>query len=210
MVRILIADDHPVVREGLKKMFEKVSDISIAGEACNGQEVLNKIERNDYDLVLLDISMPGRDGLDILRELRSKRPRLPVLILSIHREEQYAIRALKAGAAGYLTKKSISDELIKAVREVLCGRKYITSTLAEKLASYINDDTEKPIHELLSDREYLVMRMIVKGKTRKEIAEELFLSVNTISTYRARILEKMKMKNSAELIQYAMEKHLTD
>lgn len=210
MVRILIADDHPVVREGLKKMFEKVSDISIAGEASNGQEVLNKIEQNDYDLVLLDISMPGRDGLDILRELRRKRPHLPILILSMHSEEQYVIRALKAGASGYLTKKSISDELIKAVQEVACGGKYITSSLSEKLASYIRNDTEKPIHEILSDREYLIMRMIVKGRTRKEIAEELCLSVNTISTYRDRILKKLRMKNSAELIQYAIEKHLTD
>lgn len=210
MVRILIADDHPVVREGLKKMFEKVSDISIAGEASNGQEVLNKIEQNDYDLVLLDISMPGRDGLDILRELRKKRPHLPILILSMHSEEQYAIRALKAGASGYLTKKSISDELIKAVQKVACGGKYITSSLSEKLASYIRNDTEKPIHEILSDREHFVMRMIVKGRTRKEIAEELSLSVNTISTYRDRILKKLKMKNSAELIQYAIEKHLTD
>lgn len=210
MVRILIADDHPVVREGLKKMFEKVSDISIAGEASNGQEVLNKIEQNDYDLVLLDISMPGRDGLDILRELRRKRPHLPILILSMHSEEQYAIRSLKAGASGYLTKKSISDELIKAVQEVACGGKYITSSLSEKLASYIRNNTEKPIHEILSDREHFVMRMIVKGRTRKEIAKELSLSVNTISTYRARILKKLKMKNSAELIQYAIEKHLTD
>lgn len=210
MVRILIADDHPVVREGLKKMFEKVSDISIAGEASNGQEVLNKIEQNDYDLVLLDISMPGRDGLDILRELRRKRPHLPILILSMHSEEQYVIRALKAGASGYLTKKSISDELIKAVQKVACGGKYITSSLSEKLASYIRNDTEKPIHEILSDREHFVMRMIVKGRTRKEIAKELSLSVNTISTYRARILKKLKMKNSAELIQYAIEKHLTD
>lgn len=210
MVRILIADDHPVVREGLKKMFEKVSDISIAGEASNGQEVLNKIEQNDYDLVLLDISMPGRDGLDILRELTRKRPHLPILILSMHSEEQYAIRSLKAGASGYLTKKSISDELIKAVQEVACGGKYITSSLSEKLASYIRNNTEKPIHEFLSDREHLVMRMIVKGRTRKEIAKELSLSVNTISTYRARILKKLKMKNSAELIQYAIEKHLTD
>lgn len=210
MVRILIADDHPVVREGLKKMFEKVSDISIAGEASNGQEVLNKIEQNDYDLVLLDISMPGRDGLDILRELGRKRPHLPILILSMHSEEQYVIRALKAGASGYLTKKSISDELIKAVQKVACGEKYITSSLSEKLASYIRNDTEKPIHEMLSDREHFVMRMIVKGRTRKEIAKELSLSVNTISTYRARIIKKLKMKNSAELIQYAIEKHLTD
>jgi two-component system invasion response regulator UvrY len=210
VIRILIADDHPIVREGLRKIFEKFPYVKVADEADNGQEVLNKIEQNDYDLVLLDISMPGRDGLDILKELRTKRPHLPILILSMYGEEQYAIKALKAGAAGYLTKKSVSDELIKAVHEITRGRKYISSSLAEKLALYIKNDREKPISELLSDREYLIMRMIAKGMTRKEIAAELSLSVHTISTYRARILDKLKIKNTAELIEYAIAQHLTE
>jgi two-component system, NarL family, invasion response regulator UvrY len=210
MIRILIADDHPVVREGLRRMFDKTPDIRVADEAGNGQEVLDKVAQNDYDLILLDISMPGKDGLDILRELRRKSPRPPILILSIHSEEQYAIRALKAGATGYLSKKSISEELIKAVQEITSGRRYITSSLADKLASYIAYDKEIPIHKILSDREYKVMRMIIEGKTRKAIAEELSLSVNTISTYRARILDKLKMKTTAELTQYAMNNHLID
>lgn len=209
MIKILVADDHPVVREGLKKMFEKVSNIRVAGEASDGQEVLNEIERNDYDLLLLDISMPGKSGLEILKELKRKRHNLPVLILSIHSEEQYAIRALKAGAKGYLTKKSVPDELINAVQEISQGRKYISSSLAERLVSYIVDDEKLP-HKTLSDREYQVMCLIAKGNKTKEIAEELSLSVNTIGTYRTRILEKMNMESTAELIHYVIENHLID
>jgi two-component system invasion response regulator UvrY len=210
MIRVLVADDHPVIHEGLKKMFEKVHGIRVTGEASTGEEVLNEIERNDYDLVLLDISMPDKSGLEVLKELKRKRPDLQVLILSIHGEEQYAIRALKAGAAGYLTKKSVPDELIKAVQKISQGGKYITSSLAEKMASYLDKMCRKLPHEILSEREFQVMCLIAKGKTRKEIAEELSISVDTISTYRARILEKMKMKRTVELTNYANKIHLID
>jgi len=210
MIKILVADDHPVIHEGLKKMFEKVPDIRVTGEASTGEEVFNEIERNDYDLLLLDISMPDKSGLEVLKELKRKKPDLPVLILSIHGEEQYAIRAMKAGAAGYLTKKSISDELIRAIQKISKGTKYITSSLAEKMASYLEKVAKKLPHETLSDREFQVMYLIAKGKTRKEIAEELSLSVDTISTYRARILEKMKMKRTVELTNYANKIHLID
>ncbi len=210
MIRVLVADDHPVVHEGLKKMFEKVHGIRVTGEASTGEEVLNEIEQNNYDLVLLDISMPDKSGLEILKELKRKRPDLQVLILSIHGEEQYAIRALKAGAAGYLTKKSVPDELIKAVQKISQGGKYITASLAEKMASYLEKDARKLPHETLSDREFQIMCLIAKGKIRKEIAEELSLSVDTISTYRARILEKMKLKRTIELIHYAMKNQLVD
>ncbi|MFB0519205.1 MAG: response regulator [Acidobacteriota bacterium] len=210
MIKILIADDHAIVREGLKQIIQETSDIVVADEASNGQEVLEKVWKNDYDVVLLDISMPGRSGLDILKQLKSQKPELPVLILTVHPEEQYAVRVLRAGASGYLTKESAPDELIKAIRKVSMGRKYVSSTLAEKLATEVDIISEKPLHQALSDREYEVMCMIASGKTVKEIAEELCLSIKTISTYRSRILEKMKMKSNAELIHYAIQNRLVD
>ena len=210
MIKILIADDHPIVREGLKQILAETSNMVVTDEASNGQGLLNKVWKKDYDVVLLDISMPGRSGLDILKQLRIERPKLPVLILSIHPEEQYAVRALKAGASGYLTKKSAPDELITAIWKVSQGRKYVSSSLAEKLAFELEIDTEKPPHETLSDREYQVMCMIASGKTVKEIAEELLLSVKTVSTHRSRILEKMKLKSNAKLIHYAIKNRLVD
>ncbi len=210
MIKILIADDHAIVREGLKQILAETSDMVVADEACNGQEVISKVRKGKFDVVMLDISMPGRSGLDILKQLKSLKPELPVLILSVHPEDQYAVRVLRAGASGYLTKESTPDELIKAIRRVSLGRKYITSSLAEKLAFDLEIDTEKPIHKKLSDREYEVMCMIASGKTLKKIAEELFLSVKTISTYRSRILEKMKMKKNAELTYYAIKHELID
>jgi DNA-binding NarL/FixJ family response regulator len=210
MVKVLIADDHIVVREGLKQILAKTSDIVVADEASNGQEVLKKVWEKEYDMVLLDISMPGRSGLEILKQLKKEMPNLRVLILSIHSEDQYAMRALKLGASGYLTKESTPYELITAIREISMGKKYITSSLAEKLAYYYYLDTkaEKPLHEILSDREYEVMLMIASGKTVKEIAEELSLSAKTISTYRIRILEKLGMKNNAQLTHYVIKEHL--
>lgn len=210
MIKILIADDHAVVRKGLKQILAETTDIVAADEAINGQEVLEKIRKNDYDIVMLDISMPGRNGLDILKQVKNEKPEMSVLILSMHPEEQYAVRALKAGASGYLTKDSAPDELILAIRKISQGRKYITSSLAERLAFYLEVDSEKPLHEALSDREYEVMRMIASGKTVREIAEELFLSIKTISTYRSRILEKMGMKNNTELVRYALKNRLLD
>ncbi len=210
MIKILIADDHPIVREGLRQIIEVATDMVVTDEARNGEEVLERIKENDFDVVILDISMPGRSGLDILKEVRKERPELSVLILSIHPEEQYGVRLLKAGASGYLTKESAPEELVNAIRIISQGRKYITSSLAERLALKLGDDFEGPLHENLSDREYEVMYMIAKGMTIKEIAEKLFLSVKTISTYRYRILGKMRMKSNAELIRYALKLGLVD
>jgi DNA-binding NarL/FixJ family response regulator len=207
-IKILIADDHPIVRAGFKQVISDMPDMLVADEAGNGQEVLNLIGKKDYDLVLLDISMPGRSGLEILKDLKSEKPKLPVLILSIYPEEQYAIRALRAGASGYMTKASAPNELILAIRKISEGGKYISASLAEKLAYYLDGDAAKPPHETLSDREYQVMLMIASGKTVTEIANELCLSVKTISTYRTHILEKMRMKNNAEITLYAVQNKL--
>jgi len=208
MIKLLIADDHTVVREGLKQIVSDTSDIVVADEASNGQEVLDKVWKNDYDVVLLDISMPGRSGLDVLEELKRKKPSLPVLVLSIYPEEQYAIRVLKSGASGYLTKGSAPNELIEAIQKVSSGGKYVTASLAEKLAVNLEIESELKPHETLSNREFQTLCLIGSGKTVKEIAEELSLSVKTISTYRERILEKMKMKTNSELTYYAIKNGL--
>jgi two-component system invasion response regulator UvrY len=210
MIKILIADDHAIVREGLKRIVAETADMVVADEATNGHEVLDKVSNNEYNVVILDISMPGRGGVDILKQLKGQRPHLPILILSMHPEEQYAVRVLKAGAAGYLTKESAPDELITAIKRVSSGRKYVSSSLAEKLAFDLERDTELSYHETLSDREYQVLCMIACGKRAQEIAEELCLSVKTVSTYRSRILEKMKMKNNAELMRYAIKHELVE
>jgi DNA-binding NarL/FixJ family response regulator len=210
MLRILIADDHAIVRQGLKQIVTETRDMIVSGEASNGQELLNKIKDDDYDVVVLDITMPGRNGIDVLRQLRIERPGLPILMLSIHPEEQYAFRALKAGASGYLTKESAPDELVVAIRKVSSGGKYISASLAEKLAFDLEAGREQAPHETLSDREYRVMCMIASGKTVMVIARELMLSEKTISTYRSRILEKMNMKNNAELTYYAIKNQLVD
>jgi DNA-binding NarL/FixJ family response regulator len=210
MIKVLIADDHAVVREGVKHIFAETTDISVAGEAANGQEVLERIGKQEYDLLLLDIAMPGRDGLEILKEIKTQKPKLPVLMLSMFPEEQYALRALKSGASGYLTKDSIPHELVKAVRKVLKGGNYISSSFSEKLLTEITSNTSKPLHETLSDREFQIMRMIASGKTMNEIADELSLSSKTVYTYRARILEKMGMKNNMEVAHYATKHGLID
>jgi len=209
-IKILIADDHMIVREGIKQIISEIPDMTVADEARTGHEALNKALTNDYDVVVLDITMPGVNGLDVMKQIKTQKPHLPVLVLSVHPEEQYALRVLKAGASGYLTKESASDELIAAIRKISSGRKYITSSLAEKLAFDLESDTDKPRHESLSDREFQVLCMIASGKTVKEIAEDLFLSEKTISTYRSRILEKMKMKNNAELTYYAVKHGLVE
>lgn len=208
MIRILVADDHAVVREGVKQILAGLNDMVVEGEAANGQETLEKVMRGNYDVVLLDISMPGRSGLEILKEVVTQRPRLPVLILSMHPEEQYAVRALRAGAAGYLTKASAPQELIGAIRKVSRGGKYVTASLAEKLALELDYGAEKPRHETLSNREYQIMLMLAWGKSVGEIAAELCLSVKTVSTYRSRIMEKMGMKKNAELTLYAVNNQL--
>lgn len=210
MIKILIADDHRIVREGLKLILEEPSDISVISEASDGFEVLNLVRKNKYDVIILDISMPGKSGLDVLKEIRKDKPKLPILILSAYPEDQYAVRVIKAGANGYLTKESAPEELITAIRRVQLGKKYISLSLAEKLATYIEADSDKPPHETLSDREYEVLRMIASGMTVSEIAEKLFLSVKTISTYRTRVLEKMSMRTNSELTHYAIQKGLVE
>ena len=210
MLKILIADDHPVFRRGLKQIIAETTDIVVADEAADGLEVLNKVKVGDFDVVLLDISMPGKTGIDVLAQLKYERPKLPVLMLSMHPEEQYAVRALRAGASGYLTKESAPDELVGAIRKVSTGGKYVSASLAEKLASIVQKEGEELPHQTLSDRELHVMCLIASGKTVSEIAKGLSLSVKTISTYRSRILEKMKMKNNAELTRYAINNSLID
>jgi len=210
MIRILIADDHTLVREGLKQILSDLPDMAVTDEASNGKEVLDKVRENDFDVVLLDISMPGQSGVDILKQIKLIKPKLPVLILSMYPEEKYAIRTLRAGASGYLTKDSVPDELIEALRTVSLGKRYITYTLAEKIAYDWDVDAKKPLHERLSDREYQVMCMIASGKAVSQIAKEISLSVKTISTHRARIMKKMNMKNNAELTHYAIKHGLVD
>jgi DNA-binding NarL/FixJ family response regulator len=209
-MRVLIADDHAVFRRGLREtLAESFSRVTFE-EAKTAQEALEHVRRKDWDVVILDISMPGKSGLDILDELKRLRPKLPILLLSMHPEEQFARRALKAGVAGYLTKESVPEELKAAVRRVVVGGRYVSATLAEKLAVDLREGADTPLHELLSDREFQVLRMIASGKTVKDIAEELSLSVKTVSTYRARILEKSGMKTNAELIRYALQTQLVD
>ena len=208
MINILIADDHAIVREGLKQIVSSQADMKVAGETHNAQGVLDLVRAGNWDVVVLDINMPGRNGLEVLKELKQEHPKLPVLVLSVHPEEQYGIRVLKAGAAGYMNKESAPEELVTAIRKVIRGGKYLTPTLAERLAFQVADGSEAHPHEKLSDRELQVLCMIGSGKTVSEIADDLSLSVKTISTYRARILEKMAMKSSAELTRYALQNHL--
>jgi len=208
MIKMLVADDHAIIREGLKQIIADVHDIVVVDEASNGNEALNHALQKDYDVILMDISMPDKSGLDVLKELKTRKPYLKVLILSMHPEEQYAIRALKAGASGYLTKDSLPEELITAIRKVVLNHKYVSSALAEKLAGELVTNPEKPLYSLLSDREYQIMLMIASGKRATDIATELYLSVKTIATYRSRILRKMKIKNNAELIRYCLENAL--
>ncbi len=207
-IRILIADDHPIVRAGFKQVLSETPDMQVTDEAGNGQEAMACVRKKKLDVVLLDISMPGRSGLEVLKELKDEKPKLPVLILSMYPEEQYAIRALRAGASGYLTKASAPNELISAIRKVAEGGKYVSATLGERLTEFLGTDMTRPPHELLSDREYQVMLMIASGKTVSSIAEDLCLSVKTISTYRTHILEKMRMKNNAEITFYAVRNGL--
>ena len=208
MIRVLVADDHAILRKGIKQILAEIPGVEAVDEAANGQEALSKVAKERYDLVLLDIAMPGRSGLDILKQLKTEKPNLPVLILSMHPEEQYAVRALKAGASGYLTKESAPDELITAVQKILQGGKYVTESLAEWFVSELGKPANKPPHHTLSDREYEIMCMIAAGKSLTEIGEELALSVKTVSTYRSRVLSKMNMKSNADLTRYALENSL--
>jgi len=209
MIKLLVADDHNIFRDGLKRIFADTPDIRVGAEAGTGHEALDLMRKEDWDAVLLDINLPGKSGLDVLKQIKKEKPHLPVLILSMYPEEQYAIRALKLGAAGYLSKDADADELIIAIRKAAGGGRYASSTLADHLLHSLYGSGEQP-HATLSDREYLVFRHIVAGKSLTEIAQTLALSIKTISTYRARLLEKMGMANNAELIRYALEYQLFD
>lgn len=208
MIRVLIADDHTVVRRGLKQILLEGFPSAIIEEVPDAEELIKKIIHSEWDVVISDLSMPGRSGLEALQQIKQIKPKLPVLILSIHPEDQYAIRVLKAGAAGYLSKDMAPDELVNAVQRVMLGKKYITASIAEKLASVLDQGSSKAAHEYLSDREFSVLKLLAAGKSVSEIAESLFLSVTTVSTYRTRILVKMGLKNNADLTLYAVENKL--
>ncbi len=209
-IRVFIADDHAIVREGLKQILAESRDIIVAGEAENGLDAIKLFRKSKCHVMLLDISMPDRSGIEVLKQVKKENPDMAVLMLSMHREDQYAIRSLKAGAAGYLTKQSAPAELVVAIRQVAAGQKYVSAALAQELASQLGDDHEAALHETLSDREYQTLTMIASGKTVSAIAQELSLSVKTISEYRARVLVKMKLKNSAELTHYAIKNQLIE
>lgn len=209
-IRVFIADDHAIVREGLKQILAESRDIIVAGEAENGLDAIKLFRKSKCHVMLLDISMPDRSGIEVLKQVKKENPEIAVLMLSMHREDQYAIRSLKAGAAGYLTKQSAPRELVDAIRLVAAGQKYVSAALAQELAAQLGEDHAGAPHESLSDREYQTLTMIASGKTVTAIAEELKLSVKTISEYRARLLLKMKLKNSAELTHYAIKNQLIE
>lgn len=208
MIKILIADDHVIVRKGLVEILRDEFTSAVFTEASNSAEVFNLTKNEIRDLIILDISMPGQNGIEVLKQLRANGIKAPVLMLSMHPEEQYAIRALKSGASGYLNKTIASEELVTAVQKILSGKRYITSSLAEKLAMALDKEQPENPHDLLSDRELQVFKLLAAGKTVSEIADEISLSVNTISTYRTRILEKLSLNNTAELMRYAVENRL--
>jgi two-component system invasion response regulator UvrY len=210
MIKVCVVDDHPVAREGLKRIIGEHSEMAVTGETGDGHEALNLIKSGHFDVVLLDIAMPTKNGLDVLKELRAESPLLPVLILTMHAEEQYAVRVLRAGAAGYLTKAAAPAQLVQAIRKVFRGGKYVSPELAERLAFDLDGASARPAHEILSDREYQVLCMIASGDTVTEIATKLCLSAKTISTYRVRLLEKLNMKHNAELARYAIKQGLVD
>jgi two-component system, NarL family, invasion response regulator UvrY len=210
MIKVLIADDHSILRSGLKKILNEEIDIEIFGEAANHNEVLAFLSSKVPDIVLLDISMPGKDGLDTLKEIKTNYPKTKVLILSMHPEDRYAVRAIKSGASGYVSKQGAAEELVTAIRHVSGGRKYVSSTLAEKLVKYYESELDKPPHELLSDREFQVLCMIASGKTVAEIGEALYISPSTVATYRSRILTKLQLNLDTELTAYALKNKLID
>jgi DNA-binding NarL/FixJ family response regulator len=210
MTRILLVDDHPIVRQGIKQVLSGAFDPALVGEAANAEEGLNEVRSTDWDIMVLDLTLPGMSGLDLLKDLRRERPTLPVLVLSMHPPEQFARRAMNAGASGYLTKDSAPNELVKAVGEVIAGRRYLNPSVIEELVMHDQPERGQRPHEALSDREYQVLRMIASGLTVSQVAARLSLSVKTISTYRARVLEKMHMKTTAELMHYGIQHGLVD
>src|SRR5262245_53051235 len=209
-MKILLTDDHVLVRQGLKLILADHFPNTVFGEASNAHEAFRLVAKEKWDVVVLDVSMPGRNGLDVLREIRRLCPKLPVLILSMHPEDQFAVRLLKIGAVGYLTKESAGEELVGAIRKVTSGGRYVSPRLAERMAAYLDINVKQAPHERLSDREFLILRLIASGKTVGQIAKELSLSVSTVSTYRSRILSKMNLKNNAQLTSYAVQNRLVD
>ncbi|OIR11436.1 response regulator UvrY [mine drainage metagenome] len=210
MIKVLIADDHALIRKGLKQLLDDTDDMRVIGEAENGMQAIRMVEETAYDVVLLDISMPDKHGVDVLKQLRANRPQLPVLMLSMHPEEQYALRSMKAGAAGYLNKQSAPLQLVTAIRQVASGKKYISTELAEQLANGLSQGYQELLHQTLSNREYQTLCLMASGKKLSEMAEIMSLSPKTVSVYRSRLLEKMKLKNNAEAIHYAISNHLIE
>ena len=210
MIRVVIADDHPIVREGLKQVLSSAADLAVAGEAQNGQEVMQRVRELDFDVLLLDMSMPGKSGIELIKQVRAEKSRIRILVLSMHQEEQYAVRAIKAGAAGYLTKDSASTQLVPAIRKVAGGGAFITDAVAQQLALGAMPQSDGPPHSVLSDREFQIFHLLVSGRTVSDIGEALNLSVKTVSTHKARIMQKMNMSNPAELIRYAIRHRLVD
>lgn len=210
MIRIVVADDHTIVREGLKQLLSAASDLSVVAEAQNGHEVLQHVRALDFDVLLLDMSMPGKSGFELIKQVHAEKPKLRILILSMHEEEPYAVRAIKAGASGYLTKDSASKQLLTAIRKVAGGGAFLTDSVAQQLALGARPETQGPPHSALSDREFQVFRELVSGKAVSAIAAQLNLSVKTVSTHKARIMQKMNMSNPAELIRYAIHHRLVD
>lgn len=210
MIKILVVDDHAIVRRGLMQILKEGFPNSIIEEAVDAESMIKELLKKDFDVIISDLSMPGRSGLDTIPQIKKINPNIPVLIMSIHSEDQYAIRVLKAGAAGFLNKNLVPEELVIAVKRVLQGKKYITANIAEKLADHVDIDKSEPLHYYLSDREMNVLKFIVKGFPITDIAQNLFLSVTTVSTYRSRILSKLKLKTNAELIIYAIEHNLVN
>jgi two-component system invasion response regulator UvrY len=210
MIKVFIADDHAVVREGIKRIIADTGDMTVAGEAANGHELLAQVGSGKWDVIVLDLAMPGMSGLEVLQDIRKQHPRLPVLVLSMYPEDQYAVRTLMAGASGYLHKGGPPSELVTAIRTAVTGRRYITSEVAEKLASHVDVVSDKPPHEGLSNREYQVLCLIGAGRSVSDIAQQLSLSVKTVSTYRRRVLEKLELRHNSELIRYAIKHGLVE
>ena len=210
MIKVFIADDHALIREGIKKLLDPEGDVKIVGETSNPFEVIDQIKKSNCDILILDLSMPGKSGLDILKEIKIVLPKVKVLIMTMMPEDQFAKRTLKAGASGYITKDRAADELLLAIRKVAAGKKYITQSLAEKLVDDLDDSSEKPLHEILSDREFQILKMMAKGQSQTNIADELSISASTVNTYRSRIFEKLNLHSNAELIHYAFQNNLIE
>ena len=208
MINIFIADDHALIREGIKKILSTVSDIKLVGETANPHEISEQLKKVNCDILILDLSMPGKDGLDVLKEIKNFSPEIKILIMTMLPEDQFAKRTLKAGASGYLTKESAPDELITAIRRIAAGRKYVSQNLAEKLAQDLEDNSDKPVQDLLSDREFQILKMMASGKSQTDIAGELSISASTVNTYRSRILEKLDLRTTADLIHFAYQNKL--